>query len=115
MTETQTVEEQGQRLKRLSKQAKHSSTRQRAMILLASATEPPIAPLLATEAELVKNIVALKTLDREVLMTGFLSWTYAFHSEALVEPSSQFLLKADQLLCGKETARAVVSQASRDG
>ena len=51
---------QGQRLKRLSKQAKHSSTRQRAMILLASATEmsaPEIAEMWMTDESHVRKVI----------------------------------------------------------
>ena len=51
---------EGQRLKRLSKQAKHSSTRQRAMILLASATEmsaPEIAEMWMTDESHVRKVI----------------------------------------------------------
>ena len=51
---------EGQRLKRLSKQAKHSSTRQRAMILLASATEmsaPEIAEMWMTDESQVRKVI----------------------------------------------------------
>ena len=51
---------EGQRLKRLSKQAKHSSTRQRAAILLASATEmsaPEIAEMWMTDESHVRKVI----------------------------------------------------------
>jgi transposase len=51
---------EGQRLKRLSKQAKHCSTRQRAMILLASATlmsPPEIARMLLTDESHVRKVI----------------------------------------------------------
>jgi len=51
---------EGQRLKRLSKRAKHSSTRQRAMILLASATEmsaPEIAEMWLTDESHVRKVI----------------------------------------------------------
>ena len=51
---------EGQRLKRLSKQAKHSSTRQRAAILLASATEmsaPEIAQMWMTDESHVRKVI----------------------------------------------------------
>ena len=51
---------EGQRLKRLAKQAKHSSTRQRAMILLASATEmstPEIAQMWMTDESYVRKVI----------------------------------------------------------
>ena len=51
---------EGQRMKRLSKQAKHSSTRQRAMILLASATEmsaPEIAEMWMTDESQVRKVI----------------------------------------------------------
>jgi transposase len=51
---------EGQRLKRLSKQAKHSSTRQRAMILLASATlmsPPEIARMLLSDESHVRKVI----------------------------------------------------------
>lgn len=51
---------EGQRLKRLSKQAKHASTRQRAMILLASATlmsPPEIARMLLTDESHVRKVI----------------------------------------------------------
>ncbi len=51
---------EGQRLKRLSKQAKHASTRQRAMILLASATlmsAPEIARMLLTDESQVRKVI----------------------------------------------------------
>ena len=51
---------EGQRLKRLSRQAKHSSTRQRAAILLASATEmsaPEIADMWMTDESHVRKVI----------------------------------------------------------
>ena len=51
---------EGQRLKRLSKQAKHASTRQRASILLASATlmsVPQIARMWMTDEEHVRRVI----------------------------------------------------------
>ena len=51
---------EGQRLKRLSRQAKHSSTRQRAAILLASATEmsaPEIANMWMTDESHVRKVI----------------------------------------------------------
>jgi transposase len=51
---------EGQRLKRLSRQAKHSSTRQRALILLASATEmsaPEIARMWMTDESHVRKVI----------------------------------------------------------
>ncbi len=51
---------QGQRLKRISKRAKHSSTRQRAMILLASATlmsPAEIARMLFTDESHVRKVI----------------------------------------------------------
>ena len=51
---------EGQRLKRLSKQAKHASTRQRAMMLLASATlmsPPEIARMLLTDESHVRKVI----------------------------------------------------------
>ena len=51
---------EGQRLKRLSRQAKHSSTRQRAAILLASATEmsaPEIAEMWMTDESHVRKVI----------------------------------------------------------
>ena len=51
---------EGQRLKRLSKQAKHSSTRQRAAILLASATmmsAPEIAEMWMTDESHVRKLI----------------------------------------------------------
>ena len=51
---------EGQRLKRLSKRAKHASTRQRAMILLASATlmsPPEIARMLLTDESHVRKVI----------------------------------------------------------
>src|SRR6266540_2579089 len=51
---------EGQRLKRLSKQARHSSTRQRAAILLASATEmsaPEIAELWMSDESHVRKVI----------------------------------------------------------
>ncbi len=51
---------EGQRLKRLSRQAKHSSTRQRAAILLASATEmsaPEIAEMWLTDESQVRKVI----------------------------------------------------------
>ena len=51
---------EGQRLKRLSKRAKHASTRQRAMILLASATlmsPPEIARMLMTDESHVRKVI----------------------------------------------------------
>ena len=51
---------EGQRLKRLSKQAKHSSTRQRALVLLASATEmsaPEIAQMLMSDESHVRKVI----------------------------------------------------------
>jgi DNA-directed RNA polymerase specialized sigma24 family protein len=51
---------EGQRLKRLSRQAKHSSTRQRALILLASATEmsvPEIAQMWMTDESHVRKVI----------------------------------------------------------
>ncbi len=51
---------EGQRLKRLSKQAKHSSTRQRAAILLASATmmsAPEIAEMWMTDESHVRKVI----------------------------------------------------------
>ena len=51
---------EGQRLKRLSRRAKHSSTRQRALILLASATEmsaPEIARVLMTDESRVRKVI----------------------------------------------------------
>ena len=51
---------EGQRLKRLSKQAKHASTRQRAAILLASATEMSareIAELWLTDESHVRKVI----------------------------------------------------------
>ncbi len=51
---------EGQRLKRLSKQAKHASTRQRASILLASATlmsAPQIARMWMTDEEHVRRVI----------------------------------------------------------
>ena len=51
---------EAQRLKRLSKQAKHSSTRQRAGILLASATEmsaPEIARMWMTDESHVRKVI----------------------------------------------------------
>jgi len=51
---------EGQRLKRLSRQAKHSSTRQRAAILLASATEmsaPEIAEVWTTDESHVRKVI----------------------------------------------------------
>jgi len=52
--------EEGQRLKRLSKQAKHQSTRQRAAILLASATEMSareIAELWLSDESHVRKVI----------------------------------------------------------
>jgi hypothetical protein len=51
---------EGQRLKRLSKRAKHESTRQRAMILLASATlmsPAEIADMLLTDESHVRKVI----------------------------------------------------------
>jgi transposase len=51
---------EGQRLKRLSKQAKHASTRQRAAILLASATlmsAPEIARMWLTDESHVRKVI----------------------------------------------------------
>ena len=51
---------EGQRLKRLSKRAKHASTRQRAMILLASATlmsPPEIARMLMSDESHVRKVI----------------------------------------------------------
>jgi len=51
---------EGQRLKRISRQAKHSSTRQRAAILLASATEmsaPEIAELWMSDESHVRKVI----------------------------------------------------------
>jgi transposase len=51
---------EGQRLKRLSKQAKHASTRQRASMLLASATlmsVPQIARMWMTDEEQVRRVI----------------------------------------------------------
>lgn len=51
---------EGQRLKRVSKQAKHASTRQRASILLASATltsVPQIARMWMTDEEHVRRVI----------------------------------------------------------
>ena len=51
---------EGQRLKRLSRRAKHASTRQRAMILLASATlmsPPEIARMLMTDESHVRKVI----------------------------------------------------------
>jgi len=51
---------EGQRLKRLSKRAKHESTRQRAMILLASATlmsPPEIASMLLSDESHVRKVI----------------------------------------------------------
>ncbi len=51
---------EGQRLKRLSKRAKHASTRQRASILLASATlmsVPQIARMWMTDEEHVRRVI----------------------------------------------------------
>jgi transposase len=51
---------EGQRLKRLSRQAKHSSTRQRAAILLASASEmsaPEIAEMWMTDESHVRKVI----------------------------------------------------------